>query len=169
MRLLSLLVLWSLVATAHAQESTTEEAIYLPHGIMASHVIQRPAAAVWGLISDWNNLGRIAPGGVKRTVMTGSGPTATWVISTQTGLDVPERMVSYNATLQSMTYTMIDPPLPLRNYVGTINVDPVSETACVVHFTLNFEATSDKRAGLMTAFRDFQEAYFTGIITVLSE
>ena len=162
-----LLLLLTLLPLGLAAQ-TGADTLLLRHGVAAEQVIHQPADRVWELIADWNNLGRIAPN-VDRTVMRGRGLSATWVIYVNNGLEVPERMLTFSDALQRMSYTMVDPPLPLRNYVGVIDVDPIDNATCLLSFHLTFEAQGAHRAKLIETFHTFQEAYFAGIEAVLAK
>lgn len=119
----------------------------------ASTVIDAPVEQVWALLDDfarWHDwiprLESIAMDEGLDQAPVGS----TRVVGLPGGKSIRERLLFKDAVRQTLAYTFDGPqPYPVRRYVGTVRVEPVTTTdQTFVNWTADFDAdaTDEQRA-----------------------
>jgi carbon monoxide dehydrogenase subunit G len=104
------------------------------------------AADVWRKISDFGGLAGWMPG-VKSCELKGKGIGAVRTL-TMGPIKVVEKLESFDADARSLSYSLIEGPMPLNNFVGTIQVTEKSPAGCRVEWSAAFdlpEGVSEKQ------------------------
>lgn len=97
----------------------------------ASAVVPGSADEVWSLVRDFNGLPGWQPV-IAASEIEGGGPAcevgAMRRLTLADGGEVRERLVSLDDAARSYTYEIVTGPFPVRSYVSTIRVLPVTAT-----------------------------------------
>jgi uncharacterized protein YndB with AHSA1/START domain len=102
-------------------------------GSVRRHVIiDRPADAVWAVVGDPTTLDSWFPGVVDCTV---EGTTR--VITTATGLPIPEEIETVDPIARRFQYRVTAPII--RDHLGTIDVFPIDDDRSLVAYSTNCE------------------------------
>ena len=139
---------------------------FLEQSISASKRINMPAEKVWNLVSDWNKLNQFVPKVVDRTEVSGKGIDADWTIYLKNGKLVKETMTVFSDKKMLMSYKMTETPMPLKDYLATIQVSPIDGQNCEVVFATNFKVEEENRINLLSTFKAFQDTYLLNIPNV---
>ena len=100
-----------------------------------------PPQKAWELIKDfdgWQNWHPVVAG---TEITSGKGNThgTVRVLTTKDGAKITERLVRYQPKAFSYTYTITDSPLPISDYMSTLQVKP-SKSGSVVIWSSHFKA-----------------------------
>jgi hypothetical protein len=122
----------------------------------ASAVIATSAEEVWAVIRDFDGLPAWMPaieassldsgtaaevGVVRRLTLRGGGGT------------VVERLLALDDHVRSMTYCILESPFPVRSYVSTVRVAPVTDTGqAFVEWWTDFDAEAADEPELVELF-----------------
>jgi hypothetical protein len=108
----------------------------------ASTVIAADAGEVWAFLRDFGNLAEWLPG-ISVCEIEGGGPPepgAVRRIEGAAGL-FRERLLSLDDEAGSLTYEILEGPLPVENYRATCRVAPVTDTGqAFVEWYADFDA-----------------------------
>ncbi len=99
-----------------------------------------PAHDVWSVIGNFGGLADWHPTAVA-CVLSEQGADTIRTISIPGGGTLVERLQAHDDDTMSQTYSIVDGPLPVANYVSTIRVLPETDTSCRVHWSGRFEAS----------------------------
>ena len=113
----------------------------------ASIVLKAPVETVWSLIRDFNGLPRWAPA-VASCEIEGGGDSdvvgCMRSLRTKDGIEVRERPLTLDDANHSFTYNFEKPAYPVRNYIATTRLYPVTHTD---ETFAEWEAIFDEAAG----------------------
>ena len=113
----------------------------------ASIVLKAPVETVWSLIRDFNGLPRWAPA-VASCEIEGGGDSdvvgCMRSLRTKDGIEVRERPLTLDDANHSFTYNFEKPAYPVRNYIATTRLYPVTHTD---ETFAEWEATFDEASG----------------------
>lgn len=118
------------------------------------------ASLVWALVGRFEGLEDWAPG-VDKTVMEGNGPGAHRILSLSQGGSMTERLESFEPDSLTYSYSIIEGPLPVRDYVATLRVHPLPGNRAAVEWSSSFEPAdgiTDEKA-----IRIIEKMYRTGL------
>lgn len=107
--------------------------------ISASIEINATADAVWQVVRDFNGLPNWIPA-VTGSAMEGEGPGAVRVIKTADGAEMTERLESFDDHGRALSYSLVEGPLPVKDYRAILSVTPTEDTRCVVDWTCTCQA-----------------------------
>ena len=100
-----------------------------------------PASAdeVWKTISDFNGLPKFVPA-ITNSSMEGSGVGAVRTLTLQDS-DAPivEKLESLDEQARTLSYSIIQSPLPLADYIATMEVRQLDEKQCELTWWSTFE------------------------------
>jgi hypothetical protein len=100
--------------------------------------IQAPAAKVWKIISDFNGLPKFVPAIVNST-MEGSGVGAVRTLTLGDGGQTVEQLEGLDEQARSLSYSIVNSPLPLENYLSTMQVRELGGNKCEVVWSSTFK------------------------------
>src|SRR5262245_25005643 len=95
------------------------------------------AADVWQKLSDFGGLAGWMPG-VESCEVKGEGIGAVRTLK-MGPMKVVEKLESFDADRRSLSYSLIEGPMPLRNFRGAIEVTERSPTGCRVDWSAAFD------------------------------
>ena len=111
--------------------------------------VDRPPATVWKLVGEFNSLDVWLPP-VQASTFTGlpTEPGAVRQLDLGNNASVTERLLAYSGTLHSYSYAFIQSPLPVKNYVATIELKPAANGRTLIkwHSTFDANGASDDKA-----------------------
>ena len=104
-------------------------------------IVDRSPATVWKLVGEFNSLDVWLPP-VQSSTFTGlpTEPGAVRRLDLGNNASVTERLVAYNGALHSYSYAFIQSPLPVKNYVATIELKPASDGKTLIKWHSTFDA-----------------------------
>ena len=114
----------------------------------ASASIELPVSAekVWQLIGGFNSLPDWSPN-IPRSEATEGGRVRH--LDTSNGVTIVERLEKFDNAARSYSYSIVQAPFPITDYLATISVHPkAGENGCVVDWSGTFIAkgVSDREA-----------------------
>jgi carbon monoxide dehydrogenase subunit G len=95
------------------------------------------AAAVWEKLADFGGIGGWMPG-VQGCGLDGEGVGAVRSVSLG-GMQIKERLESFDTDGRSLSYSITEGPLPVQNYLAVIQVSETGAGACRVDWTASFD------------------------------
>lgn len=93
-----------------------------------------PAATVWAAVGDFCGIGKWLPG-IQRVEAENQGKRRRVVLPD--GKAVVEDEISRDETAMSLSYRVVEGPMPFTGYVSTISVQPQG-SGCSVHWVGKF-------------------------------
>jgi mxaD protein len=119
-----LLLTGSLAATAHAAPLQVEE----------SAVFAAPPARVWKIVGDYRGIADWHPAVARTEIVKGRNNArgAVRSIVTRDGATIVEELLAYEGGRRTLRYRIVESPLPVRDYVSTLSVQPEGKGARVV-------------------------------------
>jgi hypothetical protein len=113
----------------------------------ASSVIQASIDKVWAIVRDFNGLPNWAPAIAKSEIEAGLPADRVGCIRsfyTHDGGHIRERLLYLDDQNHSLRYNFETPAFPVRNYIATMRLYPVSDSG---HTFCEWEATFDEGPG----------------------
>lgn len=95
------------------------------------------ASEVWKKLSDFGGLAGWMPG-VTSCEVKGAGIGAVRTLS-MGPMKVVERLESFDADGRSLSYTLLEGPMPLQRFLATIKVTETSSSSCRVDWSAVFD------------------------------
>jgi carbon monoxide dehydrogenase subunit G len=108
--------------------------------VSRTHVVRRPVAAVWGVLSDFSGVYRWHPK-VERSPLVSAnneGLGATRVCHFYDGTSVTERVVEYRVR-ESMTIELSEFSMPLNRAAATLTVRPLADDTTEVTMSIEYD------------------------------
>jgi uncharacterized protein YndB with AHSA1/START domain len=111
----------------------------------ASVVIPAPAEEVWALIRDFNALPRWWRGGpTSSEIEDGKAGDQVSAVRKVGDEGIREVLLSHSDLERTYSYAIPEPPFPVKNYVGTMQVIRVTDDdASLVQWSATFDAALD--------------------------
>jgi uncharacterized protein YndB with AHSA1/START domain len=97
----------------------------------ASIILKAPIETVWGLIRDFNGLPSWAPPVTKSKIEGGLDADVVGCVRSfylRDGMHVRERLLMLDDARYTFTYNFEKPAFPIRNYIATLRLYPVTHT-----------------------------------------
>lgn len=99
--------------------------------------IGAPAEQVWGALGSFGGLEQWAPG-VTSCKLEGSGVGAKRTIA-MGGMTIVERMESCDRAARRFSYSIVEGPMPVENYLATVSVSAAGPKRARVLWTASFD------------------------------
>jgi hypothetical protein len=107
--------------------------------VSMSMTLNTPASEVWKTISDFNGLPNFVAA-IATSTTEGSGVGAQRTLTLQEGgPPIIERLESFDEKARTLSYSIVESPLPLENYVSTMQVRELSKNSCEITWLSTFE------------------------------
>lgn len=104
-------------------------------------VVDRPPATVWKLLGDFNALDVWLPPVVNSTFSgEATKPGAVRVLDLGNNVTVTEKLMAYSSANRSYSYAFLASPLPVNNYVATIELSAAPEGKTLIKWSSTFDA-----------------------------
>lgn len=121
------------------------------------------AQTVWKRIGGFATLHEWHPT-IEQTEMDGAGVGARRTLFLDGGGKVIERLEDEDPVGRSYTYTIVESPLPVANYLATIRVEPEGADGCTVHWSSTFEPDGVPEDEAKVVIRGIYEAGFGSLV-----
>lgn len=130
---------------------------------VAEH-IEIPASAdtVWQLVRDFGAIDEYVPP-IAHAELSGEGIGAQRTLSLADGGRVVEQLDARDDEARSLRYSMVDSPLPVENYEGTMSVDALDDSACRVTWASEFDVVDAPEAEVASTFAELYTAGLDGL------
>lgn len=121
--------------------------------VCRSAVIDAPVDDVWHLLRDFKSHAGWHPVMASSRIEQGAPATATGVVCNfrlRKGAPLREQLLALSDPGRSLTYCILDAPLPLENYVATLRLRPVTDGARIfVEWRSTFTAPAGQRVQMV--------------------
>jgi len=117
------------------------------HRVEVKETIDAPAEEVWNIAGDFSGLDQFVEA-ITDCKSEGSGVGAIRTLTLQDGGKVKEKLESLDNDKYQLTYTILDSPLPIKDYTGTIQVNSIDDSTSEFIWSSSFNA-ADEVAGDM--------------------
>ncbi len=139
----------------------------------ASTVIDAPVEQVWTLLDDFTSWHTWVERLESTTMADGldQAPVgSTRIIGLGGGKTIRERLLFKNSVQRTLAYTFDGPhPYPVRRYVGTVHVEPVTTTGqTFVNWTADFDADDADESRAAEVFTRTYAGFFDAISRALA-
>lgn len=101
--------------------------------------INTSANKVWELVSDFGGLDNFVEA-VTKCSIDGQGVGAVRTLTLQDGGVVKEKLESRNDEKRVLKYSIVESPMPIKNYKGRMEVNRLSETTSEFTWSSTFDA-----------------------------
>jgi len=98
------------------------------------------ADAVWAKIADFGGIAEWSPG-LDKCELEGEGIGSVRRV-TMGAIQITERLEALDEKGRSLTYSIIEGPMPIENYLATITITEVDEGRSHIVWTCSFDAPS---------------------------
>lgn len=121
--------------------------------VYISSVIDVPAAKVWERVRDFNGLPRWHPSIRDSRIENGEPADKVGCIRDfhlQNGERIREQLLGLSDYDMFCTYSILDSPMPLTNYVATLRLTPITDgDKCFAEWSAEFECDDTEAEGLV--------------------
>ena len=118
--------------------------------VYVSSVIAAPAAKVWERVRDFNALPRWHPRIADSQIENGEPSDKVGCIRNfrlQNGDQIREQLLALSDYDTFCTYSILESPMPIENYVATLRLTPISDgDRCFVEWSAEFDCSPDVEA-----------------------
>jgi Polyketide cyclase / dehydrase and lipid transport len=122
--------------------------------VYVSSVINAPAAKVWARVRDFNGLPNWHPAIADSRIENGEPADKVGCIrnfTLRTGDKLREQLLGLSDYDMVCTYSILDSPMPLTDYVATLRLTPITdEDRTFIEWSADFECAPDKENDLVT-------------------
>ncbi len=132
--------------------------------VKASSVIPAPVDRVWALLRDFNGLPAWLPGVTQSRIEEGGAPDRIGSVrrlELADGAVLREKLLALSDWERSVTYSILESQLPIRDYKSTIRVRPVTDgDLSFITWEGEFDAVGDAAAAMKR--RMLHDIYYPG-------
>ena len=122
--------------------------------VYASSVINASAARVWARVRDFNGLSNWHPAIAESRIENGEPADKVGCIrnfSLRNGDRLREQLLGLSDYDMFCTYSILDSPMPLTNYVATLRLTPITDQdRTFVEWSAEFDCAPDKEGELVS-------------------
>lgn len=122
--------------------------------VYVSSVINAPAAKVWGRVRDFNGLPNWVPAVAESRIENGEPADKVGCVrafALRNGDRLREQLLGLSDYDMFCTYSILDSPMPLTNYVATLRLTPVTDQdRTFVEWSAEFDCAVDKEQELVS-------------------
>ena len=132
--------------------------------VNVSTVVPVTADQIWKMIGGFHALSAWHPaietseleagGRIRRLKLVGGG-------------EIVEKLERFDDSAHTYTYSILEGPLPVRNYTATIKVSPVDDGGAKLEWSSNFEPAGLPENDAVAAIRGVYEAGFENLKKLL--
>ncbi len=118
--------------------------------VYVSSVVATPASKVWERVRDFNGLPRWHPMIADSQIENGEPADKVGCIRNfrlQNGDQIREQLLALSDYDTFCTYSILESPMPIENYVATLRLTPISDgDRCFVEWSAEFDCSPDVEA-----------------------
>jgi len=122
--------------------------------VYVSSIIDAPAAKVWAKVRDFNALPRWVPAVRESRIENGEPADKVGCVRDfylQNGDHLRERLLGLSDYDMFCTYSILESPMPLTDYIATLRLTPVTDgDKTFVEWTAEFECAPEMAADLVS-------------------
>jgi hypothetical protein len=122
--------------------------------VYVSSVIGAPAAKVWARIRDFNALPAWVPAVAESRIENGEPADKVGCIrafSLRNGDRLREQLLGLSDFDMFCTYSILDSPMPLTNYVATVRLTPITDQdRTFIEWSAEFDCAAEKEQELVS-------------------
>ena len=122
--------------------------------VYVSSVISAPAAKVWARVRDFNGLSNWHPAIAESRIENGEPADKVGCIrnfSLRNGDRLREQLLGLSDFDMFCTYSILDSPMPLTNYVATLRLTPITDhDRTFIEWSADFDCAPDKEGELVS-------------------
>lgn len=133
-------------------------------------IVERPPATVWKLVGSFDALDVWLPP-VRGSSFTGvSGqPGAVRVLTLGNDATVTEKLLAYSSAEHRYSYEFLASPLPVKNYVATIELHPAPAGRTLVKWSSTFDAAGAPDDQAKAAIQGIYDAGLTRLAAIFRD
>lgn len=133
-------------------------------------IVERPPATVWKLVGSFDALDVWLPP-VRGSSFTGvsSQPGAIRVLDLGNNATVTEKLLTYSGADHRYSYAFLNSPLPVTNYVATIELHPAAAGRTLVKWSSTFDAAGAPDDKAKEAIQGIYDAGLTRLAAIFRE
>jgi len=124
--------------------------------------IPAPADLVWQTVRDFGAIDEYVPP-ITNAELSGEGVGAERTLTLADGGRVVERLEERDDTARTLQYTIVDAPLPVTNYEGTMSVEVIDDAACEVTWASEFDVVDAPEDEVAATFAELYAAGLEGL------
>jgi len=152
------IVLCTLGETCFAQGAKFEKQVVANEATFSAN-----ADSVWVYLSDLGNLENLVPSTIKKSTLVGEGLGSVVTLDLQNGGKIVEKVVKFNSKKRLISYTMMETPLPIRNYLAYFKVKQIGTNKVKVVFEAQYEVQPENKKARLEAFQNLQKELLANI------
>ena len=122
--------------------------------VYVSSVVGAPAARVWARVRDFNGLPTWHPAIAESRIENGEPSDKVGCIrafSLRNGDRLREQLLGLSDYDMFYTYSILDSPMPLTNYVATLRLTPVTDTDhSFIEWSADFDCAAERETELVS-------------------
>lgn len=119
--------------------------------VIINGTINTSANKVWELVGDFGGLDNFVEA-VTECTTDGQDVGAVRTLTLQDGGEVKEKLESLDDDKRVMKYSILESPMPIKNYKGRMEVKKVSDTTSKFIWSSTFEAAEENEKEMEKAF-----------------
>ncbi|MDA1266442.1 MAG: SRPBCC family protein [Planctomycetota bacterium] len=136
--------------------------------VFTSSVVDHPIEVVWAAIRDFNGLPDWNPNVTASHIEDGRPSDAVGCVRNFTlvgGGKLREQLLALSDLDHSCTYSILESPMPLENYIATLRCLPITDGArTYVEWVADFDCPPEEEAGLIESIgQDVFQASFEAL------
>lgn len=135
--------------------------------VYVSAVIAAPVDRVWARIRDYNGLPAWHPMVAASAIEGGKAANevgAVRALTLQEGGTVREELLAFDEPGRSVTYNILEAPMPIRGYVSTLRLHRVTDgNATFAEWSSEFDVTSGPEAEMVAAIAEVYRVGFDSL------
>jgi hypothetical protein len=121
--------------------------------VYVSNVIPAPAGAVWAVVRDFNALPKWTPFVAESRIEHNASSDKIGCVRNfrlKNGGSIRERLLALSDYDMSCTYSILESPMGVENYLATLRLIPVTESdQTFAEWSAEFDAAPDREASLV--------------------
>jgi hypothetical protein len=122
--------------------------------VYVSSVVNGPAAKVWARVRDFNGLPAWHPAIAESRIENGEPPDRVGCVrafSLRNGDRLREKLLALSDYDMSCTYSILDSPMPLENYIATLRLTPITDgERSFIEWSAEFDCAPEREAELVS-------------------
>lgn len=117
---------------------------------------------VWATVRDFGAIAQYVPP-ITGAELSGTGVGAERTLTLADGAQVVERLESVDDDTRMLRYTIVESPLPVADYEGSLSVTAVDDSTCQVTWASSFAVHGAPEDELVNTFADLYTAGLNGL------